>query len=226
MNNLTSIILPTSTRYQQAAKVIARFRATTVGYPVEIITIVDSDAAVTALTGLAKVVRLPENTGPWRPRAVEAWNLGAAQAVGAVLVLAADDLWPFHGWLGETLERLGDFTHGDGLVGFNDLGRSGMTFATHFAVTRQFAKQYLGGVLCCPAYQHYYVDQEACARARAAHCYVWARNAVVEHVHPAFGKAETDTLYLRTAPYLSADQTTWERRQAAGFPNDFVGVLA
>lgn len=217
-----SVILPSRGRPEQAARCVERARATARGYDLEVIGIADADpATAAALAGVAdQMLALPERVGP-----IAGWNLGAAAASGAVLVLGADDLWWFHGWIGEMLERMNEFPGGDGMVGFNDLAQNGNELATHFAVSRQFAIEHFGGVLVCPHYQHYCVDNEATARGQRAGRYVWAQNAVTEHRHPVWRKARMDATYAERQPLLQADFELFQRRQAAGFPDDFEPVL-
>lgn len=215
--SLVSIIMPTRERPKQALRCINRFWQTTRGYDVEIIVLTDDPATVAVMPML--------DLEP-RSSALELWNHGARQASGDVLVLAADDLWPFHGWLGETLERMGDFPDArGGMIGFNDLGRDGSALATHWAITRAAAIAWNGGVLVPPCYHHYFVDNEVTERLRRADRYIWATNAIVEHRHPAFGKAQADALYLAKLPLMDVDGAIFRQRQAAGFPDDFPAVL-
>jgi glycosyltransferase involved in cell wall biosynthesis len=214
---LVSIILPTRERPEQAQRCVDRFRATTRGYDVELVVVTDDPATGTQGCDL---IRTPPMS------ALDAWNYGATQASGDILVLAADDLWPFHGWLGETLERMADFPDArGGMIGFNDLARDGRALATHWAITRAAAVAWNGGVLVPPCYHHYFCDNEVTARLKRAGRYIWAANAVVEHRHPAWNKAEADALYLSKVPLMDADRAIFEQRQEAGFPDDFAAVL-
>ena len=218
-----AVVMATRERPAQALRCIERMLQTSVGYDVEAIVVADGDETtgdVIARAGLARVIMPPE-----RISAPRCWNLGAATATGDVLVLAADDLWWFHGWIGEMLEQMGRFPNGDGMIGFNDLAQDGHKLATHYAVSRRFAVEHFGGVLVCPQYQHYFIDNEATARGKRAGRYVWAQNSVVEHRHPAWRKAQPDALYASRAPLMTGDQALFQRRRAAGFPDDFEAVI-
>jgi hypothetical protein len=219
-----SVIIPTRDRAQQAEACMRQYRLTTAGCCVEIIAVIEADDHVSAavLAGVAdKVLRY---SGP--RSALAAWNLGASDAAGDVLVLGADDTWPHDGWLDAALAALATLPDGDGLVGFNDGTRTdGATFAGHFMVSRQFAIDHLGGVLLPPVYHHYYCDQEACQRAQRAGRYAYSAGALVEHRHPDFGKAERDAIYQYAAPFMAEDRALYLQRQAAGFPDDFPPVL-
>lgn len=218
-----SVIMPTRERPEQARRCLERLWQTSVGYDVEAVAVVDGDSATAEAiseSGLGRVIMLPERMG-----AVRAWNLGAAAATGDVLVLAADDLWWFHGWIGEMLEQMAAFPGGDGMVGLNDLAQNGALLATHYAVSRRFAIEHFGGVLVCPHYRQYFIDNEATARARRANRYTWAQNAVVEHRHPCWRKARMDGLYAASSQFMQVDGETFIRRRTAGFPDDFEAVL-
>lgn len=221
--SLVSIILPTRERPEQARRCIDRFWQTTRGYDVEVIALTDDPQMhVTEGRPGSCLLRFVDE----RKTALELWNMGAELANGDILVLAADDVWPFHGWLGETLERMADFPDArGGMIGFNDLGRDGRALATHWAITRAAAIAWNGGVLVPPVYHHFFCDNEVTERLKRAGRYIWASNAVVEHRHPAWNKGQVDALYLNKVPLLDVDRATFERRQAADFPDDFPAVL-
>lgn len=213
-----SVVLPSRGRAAQARRCVERLLATTRGYALEVVVVTDGCRETSeALRPLAdRLVELPRRSG-----APAAWNAGAAAATGEIIVLGADDLWWGHGWIGEMLERMAELPDGDGLVGFNDLARDGDELATHYAISRRFMVEHLGGVLACPAYRHYYIDNEANVRAKLAGRFTWARFCLVEHRHPLYGKAEMDTVYAETMGLIEQDGETFLRRAAAGFPDDY-----
>lgn len=217
-----SVVMPTQARAEQAVRCVERLRQTARGYDLEVVAVADDDeVSAAALAPVADAVILtPGRVGP-----VAGWNLGAEVASGDVLVLGADDLWAFHGWVGEMLERMAEFPDGDGMVGFNDLAQDGDVLATHYAVSRRFAREHFGGVLVCPHYQSYYVDVEATARGKRAGRYTWAQNAVLEHRHWLWRKAACDGLYVERAPLMATDEALFRRRMLAGWPDDFERVL-
>lgn len=217
-----SVIIPSRQRVAQVRECVERLWATVRGYDVECIVVADGDMATAqALDGVAsRTILLPMQCG-----ALQAWNTGASLATGAVLVLGADDLWWFHGWIGEMLEVMAQFPNGDGMVGLNDLAHDGNKISTHFGVSRQCAIEHFGGCLVTPVYRHYYVDQEAAARAKRAGRFAWAQNAVAEHLHPVFGKARMDAVYEWPQASLEADGELFFKRAAAGWPDDFEPVL-
>lgn len=222
-----SVILPSRERPEQLRKCIERLFHTALWstqYDLEVVGVVDGDPATEqvlhAFGPPVQVLSSPERMG-----ALLAWNWGVSAATGDVLVLAADDVWFYHGWLNEALDRLAELPNGDGLVGFNDLARDGNELATHFLVSRRFAVEHLGGCLVTPRYHHYFCDNEANERAKRAGRFVWAFNAVVEHRHAAWGKAPVDGVYSAVSGWLDEDRNLFMARQAAGFPDDFAAML-
>jgi len=90
-----------------------------------------------------------------------------------------------------------------GVVGTQDLAptaraREG-THATHVLVRRQYADDF-GTIdepykICHEGYVHEYVDDELVGTAKYRKAWIFAHDSVVEHLHPSWGKAPTDTLY-------------------------------
>jgi hypothetical protein len=151
--------------------------------------------------------------------AVPSWNAGAAAAKGSNLVLGADDLWFYDGWYEESLERMADVRN-YGVVGFNDMSPHKDTLATHYMVSRAYAVNEWGGVLAIPAYEHYFIDNEATYRAKRDDRFIWAENAVVEHMHHLWGKAERDEVYdMVSEGCFNRDAAVYEDREKEGFKN-------
>ena len=216
-----SVVVATRGRAQQAAEMVERLLHASRGYRVEVVVVTDDVQTFAATDNLATRVILQQERTP----APVSWNQGAALASSDVLVLGADDLWFGHGWIGETLDRMADFPDGAGLIGFNDLGRDGNELATHWAVSRAFARKRLGGVLYPPCYQHYCGDNEMTMRAKAAGRFRFAQFALVEHRHPLFGKAHVDAGYLEHQRTMDADRHLLAWRQEQGWPDDWEAVL-
>jgi glycosyltransferase involved in cell wall biosynthesis len=80
---------------------------------------------------------------------------------------------------------------GDGLVGLNDCFYKG-TLATHWLASRKLLPM-LGGDFFCTLYHHTQVDVELTSRCKKIGKYIWAKDAIVYHDHPAqFGSQEKD----------------------------------
>lgn len=156
--------------------------------------------------------------------AVAGWNAGLRAFPNSdVYVLGADDLWFYPSWyrnLERTIGRYG------GLVGFNDLSpRRG--WASHYAMTRQFIIRHHGGVMAVPHYRAWYLDVEACERAKLATQFVIASDVIVEHRHVNWKKATMDSTYERG--YVAngeRDKAIYNRRKALKWPNDYPAILS
>jgi hypothetical protein len=147
--------------------------------------------------------------------ATQAWNAGAAASKAAWFGLGADDLYFHDGWL-EALWPLLE-AHDGGIIGLNDGADSfrRVGFATHFVASRRFCVEQLGGVLLPPVYAHMMVDVEVNHIAQQRGLFTYCPDALVEHLHPDWGKAETDALYSRP---FAGDKPLFLIRSLAGFP--------
>jgi hypothetical protein len=58
------------------------------------------------------------------------------------------------------------------------------------------------------------VDDEIVTAAKQRNMWAPALAAVVEHLHPNWGKAEVDDTYTRGQRYASRDYRTWKARLA------------
>jgi glycosyltransferase involved in cell wall biosynthesis len=108
------------------------------------------------------------------------------------------------------------------VVGTNDLGnprvRRGQ-LATHSLISRSYidhqGASFDGpGVVLHEGYTHNYVDEELCLVARRRRVWGFARDAVVEHLHPHWGKANYDETYeIGLEPFHSDAQLFASRRR-------------
>jgi hypothetical protein len=90
-----------------------------------------------------------------------------------------------------------------------------MGWATHFVASRRFCVEQLGGVLMPPVYAHGMTDVEVNRVAQSRGLFTYCADALVEHLHPDWGKAAPDALYSRD---LSGDKRLFTVRSSAGFP--------
>lgn len=213
-----SMIFPVR-RPDKALAAIESVKSSSTRRDVEIVVVTDTAECKEALASLKGValVHLPVKV-----KASIAWNEGAQVAKGDWLVPAAEDLF-FHPCWWEVLAP--HLNEAWGVVGFNDLSGSDNPLATHFAASKLFAVDVLGGVLVPPVYHHAYVDVEVCERAADRHAYVYLDGCHVEHLHPAWGKAEKDALYDENSLSFAQDRATFIYRRSIGFPNAWPPVL-
>ncbi len=216
-----SIITPSTRRPEQLRACIERLIETTQEHDVEIICVIDDcPDSLKALEGLPIIVI----SNPKHQGAGACWNQGSRIATGGAFVLGADDVIYHDGWLDAALAAL-DKLGGSGMVGLNDLHVPEHAFATHHLMTRDFVIKYMGGCFVIPVYGHQFIDLEATARARRASKYIWARDAIVEHRHPAHKMAPNDFVYRLGGSHFARDRKTYQARLAAGWPDDFEPIL-
>lgn len=143
-------------------------------------------------------------------------NLAARETDDALLFLGADDLAFHPGWLEAAAAKL---EPGVGVVGTNDLGNPRVlrgAHSTHSLLTRAYAG--LGTIdepdkVLHEGYPHEYVDDEFVATARHRDAFVFAADAVVEHLHPHWGKSATDELYDAHARRMRQGRRVYDRRR-------------
>lgn len=220
----TSVIMPTMGRPMQAVRCIERLVETTAGHDVEVIVVVEVDEAgantIRQFSG-ATVHFRAEHRGP-----VYGWNEGALLATGDALFLGADDLQWGDGWLDAMLEAMHSREPAFGFVGANDGHRDAeKEMATHYLATREHLARVQNGCFALPVYKHYGFDWEMSIRAREAGDFVWARAAMVTHMHPQWKTAEWDETYTKAWPHRKIDTALFYERQAAGWPDNFKPIL-
>jgi len=220
----TAILLPSLNRPEQVVRCVNSLRGTTDWRLVDIKVMIDlSDkASEKALAGMPIELVFTTN----KNGSIAAWNemLGLFNNYSAY-VAAADDLVFHQGWYAATMRAL-QLLGGDGFVGFNDLHYDGdKEWSTHWLGTRNFLIDHNGGVIYTPHYGSWWCDPEVCERARKAGKYAWAKDAIVEHLHADYRKAEYDKTYTDANKYHAIDAETYKRRKAEDFPDDFPPIL-
>ena len=108
----------------------------------------------------------------------------------------ADDLAFRPDWF-QAARRVMDTINGGGVVGINDLLNPA---GTHFVISRNYVQTIGGcvdgpGIVCHEGYRHAYVDDEIRETARSRGRYAYAKESVIEHLHPGLGKSPHDETY-------------------------------
>lgn len=221
---MISVLLATTGRREMAEACVRSLIATTKGHDIELVVAVDADPeTVEAIQNTGNLEVLIDYHEDYRGCS-RAWNDALALSKGDPVVLAADDLEFQSGWLDAALQQLSQFDGGWGFVGFND-GHFGPDLSTHYLVSRRLIKEAFGGVIAWECYEHSFNDCEANERAKRAGRYAWCAEAHVAHTHWLFGSRSQDTTDTRNLGGHPASQATFLARQAAGFPNDYDGVI-
>jgi hypothetical protein len=127
-------------------------------------------------------------------------NAGVRVTDAPLVFTGADDLRFHAGWFEAATAKLAP---GVGVVGTNDLGSPRVQagdHATHMLLTRQYIDEHgtadERGKVYHEGYWHEWVDDEAVATAKSRGAWAMALDSHVEHLHPDWGKAPPDGLYL------------------------------
>lgn len=146
-------------------------------------------------------------------------NLGYRLTDEPWVMLCGDDVHFHPGWVEASIDRHPDA----GLISTNDLGNRRVLRGEH-AVHPIFKRtwvEYSGAswdgidTLCHEGYSHCFVDDEWTAVAKQAGAFVYEPDAVVEHLHPVWGKAKSDRIYKIAQQQMDHDRMLFKRRSRA-----------
>jgi hypothetical protein len=164
-------------------------------------------------------VTVERHTIPYSPIGDYARKINTAYrfTTEPLLFLGASDLYFHDGWYENALAQL---TPGVGVVGTNDLGSPRVMrgeHSTHSLVTRRYV-QTCGTIdqpetVLCELYWHEYVDDEFINTAKYRRAYAHASESIVEHLHPNWGKGETDPLYAAQQSRMVRGYRIYQRRR-------------
>jgi hypothetical protein len=134
--------------------------------------------------------------------------------------IVGDDVRFHAGWLDHAQAVGGDEFH---VVGTNDLGNPKVIagdHATHFLVRRSYIDEVGAswdgpGVLAHEGYRHWFVDDEIITAAKQRGVWAMSLGSVVEHLHPAWGKAASDDIYKLGTKDSDKDRLLFEKRMMA-----------
>ena len=191
----------------------------------EIIAVVEEDhdtAVAIEKQGIVNsLIEKHEHHGP-----VYGWNEGAKIATGDAFALMATDVWFLNDWRREALKKLKELNW-NGVVGFNNCSGLGgqSTFAEHFLASRSFCMDVMGGVFVCPHYTHWYIDIEEYYRALKGGKYLYAENALVEHRHWRYKKANREDYAITCGCKQGEEKQIFDRRKEQGWPIDYEAIL-
>lgn len=117
------------------------------------------------------------------------------------LFVTGDDVVFHPGWLDHAQHVA--HTYDASVVGTNDLGHPRVLageHATHLLIRRSYIDEVGASwdgpkVVCHEGYRHWYVDNEIVTAAKQRGVWAMALGSIVEHMHPAWGKGQTDEVY-------------------------------
>lgn len=159
------------------------------------------------------VVPFEQGPGDWARKI----NHGLRETAFDWVLTGADDLRFHKGWLDKALDV--HRTTGACVVGTNDRGNSRVVqglHATHNLIHRDYLECGTidaDGVVVHEGYAHNFVDDELVGTAGHWGTWAFARDAVVEHLHPDWRKGEMDDVYRLGKSSFEADRALFKRRQ-------------
>jgi glycosyltransferase involved in cell wall biosynthesis len=134
------------------------------------------------------------------------------------ILCGADDLRFLPNWFEEAEKASKDF---DGVIGTNDLGNPRCIMgihSTHPIVSRKYIMEQGTidgelGKLCCELYRHNYADDDLVLTAKKRNAWKHASYIHIEHLHPAWQKANWDSIYQIGNDNWNHDQQLFEYRK-------------
>lgn len=145
-------------------------------------------------------------------------NYGIVRSTHEWVLAAATDLCFHLGWAEQALRVAEETTKR--FIGTQDLGNPGVLkgiHATHPLVHRSYIERHgtcdEPGKLYHEGYWHEWVDHEAVETAKWRGEWAFASEAIVEHIHPYFNKAERDWVYDRGHEQSREDHRLFARRR-------------
>lgn len=216
---MISVLIPTCHRPELLREMLKTLRATTEGWELEIISVIDEDQESVKIAALYEADVI--DFCPVRRGALWAWNRALRLSDGDIIVPAGDDQIFHDKWLEYALESHENRLHGYGVVGMNDLAYDGNTqVATMFLFDRAYCKNEMGGIFAPPMYKYYCIDSEWNEKAKILGKFYWDERSKVEHLHSAHGKRSIDIhdQLKEDNNWAEIDNKTFEERKANGFP--------
>lgn len=218
---MIAVLIPVLGRPQQIEPLLTSIaNATTTPYrAVLICSPKDRDALNASLASDADTI-----VTDWKPDKADYARklaLGYAQTDEPWLFQGATDLRFYRDWDTAAL-KLGQ-TRSKGVVGTNDLGNPLVKrgrHSTHTLISRDYIETWGGtvdgsGVIFSEAYDHQWSDNEFIETAIRRRQFVFARNSIVEHLHPHWNKGEMDATYDKALRQTTQDITTFQQRRRA-----------
>lgn len=210
------VLVPVLARPQRALRAVNNIRAASVTQPriLFICSEGDDDEIRACKATDADVTVVPkEERGDWAKKLEH----GRAMTTEDYMVLGADDLCFNDFWDRNALTA---FERMDiGVLGTQDKGNSLVKrglHSTHPIVCRGYADMHgtidRPDLMIADCYGHQFCDNELCQTAMARGCWHFARDVVIEHLHPNWHKGVDDATYRHGLSYFKEDSMMFTQR--------------
>jgi hypothetical protein len=158
---------------------------------------------------------------PWQPGRADfarKTNLAYRESTEDWIFCGATDLRFRRRWL-DYAAAVGERS-GAGVVGTQDMGNALVKrgkHATHPLIRRTYIEEYGGtfdgtGEIYSEQYDHQYVDLELVEVAKLRDQWAFAKQSIVEHMHPNWRKGEWDAVYEKAFAHAREDRGLYVRR--------------
>lgn len=228
------IRMPTRARPVQALEVLGKYRDMAVEHVAIEVIIDEDDATCNETNFLQKLSDLDcKVTIGKHKNKIEACNAGRVDD-WAVLVLASDDMVPVvKGYDQKILEAFEKhFPMRDGALnyadGYNSLhNRPGDPVTCTLPVIGRHLYEQYGCYVYYPEYKSIYCDTDMTFLFTSMKRMVFIDEMIIEHKHPAAGKATNDELYQHNSKHDEPDRMLFEMRKAHNFdaPEILLSIL-
>lgn len=213
----TAVIVPVMRRPANAAPFMASLRASTGLATVYAVADHDDAGTIAAWRQAGATVLIRDGRAGTFAEKV---NHGYRHTTEPWLFLVGDDVRFQAGWLDQA-QHTAQAT-GARVIGTNDLGNPRVIageHATHVLVSRAYIDEQGAswdgpGVVAHEGYGHWFVDDEIVLAAVRRGVWAMAGESIVEHLHPLYGKAESDEVYRLGQSHAEHDRELFERRVA------------
>lgn len=221
---MLSIIIPSYGRPEKIKGVLQNVILSTLTRDIEILVVVERGEVQEYMRSTYDLpsTKVLINEGPKNYAGAVNTAYGSISPESTHVFLGADDLNFHQDWDFFTLQALRT-SHHLRVAGTNDLGNAQVlasTHATHYLIDRRYIDE-IGGVVDQPrgtvlyeGYDHNYTDTEFIATAKARAVFIPCLSSVVEHIHPAFGKAPMDSTYEKGNAHIYDDEEKFLSRIA------------
>lgn len=215
---MIAVLLPVLGRAHQIESVLRSLKESTVNeYRAILICSPKDDALKAARASEADVLVASWQAG--HADYAKKLALGYRESDEPWIFQGATDLTFYPGWDVKAFKVARRFA--PGVIGTNDMGNPFVMrglHSTHSLISRDYIEKFGGtldgsGVVFSEAYDHQWSDCEFIETARRRRQFIFAKNSRVEHLHPHWGKGETDSTYEKAWRATSEDQKLFMRRR-------------
>jgi len=213
----TAVIVPVMNRPENAEPFMRSLRASTGLAKVYAVVDGEDQETITAWTQQAGASVIQQTTD--LVTFAKKVNAGYEMTTEPWLFIVGDDVRFQRGWLDHAQHAA---RQGAKVVGTNDLGNPRVMrgeHGTHLLISREYVDEHGASwdgpkVVCHEGYRHWFVDDEIVTVAKQRGVWTSAPGSVVEHLHPAWGKAENDPVYELGQSHSKQDYARFRQRLA------------